>query len=150
MACMDDAGVSQAVLVQAVGAYHYRNEYAADKGVAYPGGLASACRVDPLAEGAAKTLRCWVEDRGAHGVRIFAIARDDASWLSDPRTFPVWDAAASLGIHVIVTIFANQLDELRTMMRRYPGLRVSLDHCGFLPPGALRGTHTRPPGQNGG
>ena len=29
-ACMDEAGVAQAVLVQAVGAYSYENDYAAD------------------------------------------------------------------------------------------------------------------------
>jgi predicted TIM-barrel fold metal-dependent hydrolase len=32
---------------------------------------------------------------------------------------------------VIVTIFASQLDALRTVLRRFPDVRVSLDHCAF-------------------
>jgi predicted TIM-barrel fold metal-dependent hydrolase len=64
-------------------------------------------------------------------MRIFAIARQD-SWLCDERTFAVWQQAADLGAHVIVTAFENQLDELRSMLRRFPDVRVSLDHCGFV------------------
>ncbi len=131
LACMDEAGVLQAVVVQAVGAYTYDNDYAADSAVAHPKRLASACCIDPLAEGADKTLRYWTLDRGMHGVRLFAIARDESSWLVDPRTFPVWEQAADLGAHVIVTILARQLPELRTVLRRFPKVRVSLDHCGF-------------------
>jgi predicted TIM-barrel fold metal-dependent hydrolase len=131
-ACMDGAGVEQAVLVQAVGAYTYENDYAADSGVAHPARFASACCIDPLVEGAVPTLRHWIVDRGMHGVRLFAVSRDaSASWLADPRTFGVWEEAEKLGAHVIVTIFESQLAELQTMLRRYPAVRVSLDHCGF-------------------
>ncbi len=131
LACMDEAGVEQAVLVQAVGAYTYANDYAADSGLAHPERLASACCIDPLARGADETLRYWILDRGMHGVRLFAIARDASSWLTDPRTFPVWEQAADLGAHVIVTILVSQLPELRTVLRRFPNVCVSLDHCGF-------------------
>ena len=129
--CMDEAGVGQAVLVQPVGAYSYENDYAADSGAAHPERFASACCIDPLAEDAARKLRYWIEDRGMQGARLFAIARGEASWLADARTFPVWQKAADLGVHLIVTIFTRQLPELRSLLRRYPGLRVSLDHCGF-------------------
>ena len=129
--CMDEAGVEQAVLVQAVGAYMYENDYAADSSVAYPERFASACCIDPLEPNAADRLRYWLVDRGMHGMRIFAIARQD-SWLCDERTFAVWQQAADLGAHVIVTAFENQLDELRSMLRRFPDVRVSLDHCGFV------------------
>ena len=131
LSCMDAAGVEQAVLVQAVGAYTYENDYAADSGLAHPTRLASACCIDPLAPAAAETLRYWIEDRGMHGVRLFALARGEGSWLADERTFPVWAKAATLGAHVIVTIFAHQLPELRKVLRRFPEVRVSLDHCGF-------------------
>jgi L-fuconolactonase len=132
LACMDDAQVAQAVLVQAVGAYTYENDYAADSGARHPERFASACCIDPLAPGATETLRRWVVDRGMHGIRIFAIASPETSWLGDPRTFPVWEKAHELGAHVIVTIFASQLPELKTMLQRYPDVRVSLDHCGFV------------------
>lgn len=131
IACMDDAGVEQAVLVQAVGAYSYENDYAADSGAAYPRRFASACCIDPLARDAVTTLRRWVVERGMHGVRLFALPRDGRSWLDDPQTFPVWHEAHALGAHVIVTIFGHQLETLRQVMRRHPDVRVSLDHCAF-------------------
>jgi len=64
-------------------------------------------------------------------VRLFALAGDGSSWLTDPSTFPLWEEAASLGAHVIATIFASQLEELRSVLRRFPDVRVSLDHCAF-------------------
>ncbi|MEM7413526.1 MAG: amidohydrolase family protein [Myxococcota bacterium] len=130
-ACMDDAGVEQAVLVQAVGAYSYDNAYAADAAQSQPARFASACCIDATADAAVDTLRHWVRDRGMHGVRLFALAREAPSWLVDSRTFPLWEEAAALGIHVIVTIFPHQLGELRDVLRRFPEVRVSLDHCGF-------------------
>lgn len=134
LACMDEAGVAQAVLVQAVGAYTFDNDYAADAAAAHPGRFASACCIDPLAEDAVATLDHWIRERGMHGVRLFAIARDDQPGIADPRSFAVWERAADLGIPVIATIFASQLPDLREMLRRYPGVPVSLDHCGFVDP----------------
>ncbi len=130
-ACMDEAGVEKAVLVQAVGTYTYDNAYAADAAAANPDRFASACCIDALADDAVETLRYWVSQRGMHGVRLFALAREGESWLADRSTFPLWEEADHLGIHVIVTIFGSQLDELRRVLRRFPQVRVSLDHCAF-------------------
>ncbi len=130
-ACMDEAGVEKAVLVQAVGAYTYDNAYAADSAAASRGRFTSACCIDAVAEDAVGTLRYWAAERGMHGVRLFALAREGVSWLADPSTFPLWEEADHLGIHVIVTIFGSQLEELRRVLRHFPHVRVSLDHCGF-------------------
>jgi len=132
MHCMDEAGVSHAVLVQAVGAYSYDNAYAADSAAAYPERFASACCIDPAAADAVATLRRWILQRGMHGIRIFAVS--GTSQLDDPRTFPVWREALELGVHVIVTILRHQLPSLERVLRRYPDLCVSLDHCGFPDP----------------
>ena len=131
---MQGAGVDKAVLVQAVGAYTYLNDYAADSAREWPDRFAAACCIDPLAEDAVERLDYWVGERGMAGIRVFAIAAPGESWLADPRTFPVWDRARALGIHVIVTAFTHQLPELREMLRRYPETAVSLDHCGFPDP----------------
>jgi predicted TIM-barrel fold metal-dependent hydrolase len=132
--CMDVAGVEKAVLVQAVGAYTYLNGYVADSARKRPDRYAAACCIDVLEEDAANTLDYWVEERGVAGVRVFAIAPPGKSWLEDPRTFPVWERARELEIHVIVTAFTHQLPELRHMLRRFPEIKVSLDHCGFPDP----------------
>ena len=133
MGCMDDAGVTHAVLVQAIGAYTYENDYAADSAAAYPNRFASACCIDPLAADAVASLRRWTVDRGMHGLRLFAVSTGD-SWLDDPSTFPVWEAARELGVHVIATILPPQLPTLRSALRSHRQIAVSLDHCGFPDP----------------
>lgn len=131
LACMADCGVEQAVVVQAVGAYSYDNAYAADSAVKHSDRFVSAACIDAEAPDAPAQLRYWVEERGMQGVRLFALSREPSSWLDDPRTFPVWEKAASLGAHVIVTIFSQQLGQLRTALERFPEIQVSLDHCAF-------------------
>jgi L-fuconolactonase len=131
LACMDACGVEAAVLVQPVGAYSYDNSYTADSAGATPNRFVAACCIDVEAKGAPETLRYWVTERGAQGVRLFALSKESHSWLDATDTFRVWEVAEELGIHVIVTIFPHQLPQLRNMLERYPSIEVSLDHCGF-------------------
>lgn len=130
---LDAEGVAAAVLVQAVGAYSYDNAYAADSAVRLPERFAAACCIDVDGDDPVGALTYWLRERGVDGVRLFALSRSGPSWLADPRTFPVWECAAALGAHVIVTIFDNQYGELRTVLEEYPEVPVSLDHCGFPP-----------------
>lgn len=136
---MDESGVAKAILVQGVGAYTYENAYALDSARACPERFISACCIDTEAPDAADTLEHWVSERGAVGVRLFALTREAGSWLVDERTFPVWERAEKLGVHVIVTILPHQLSELEEVLTRFPTTPISLDHCGFaLPDAALR------------
>ena len=128
---MGESGVDRAVLVQGVGAYTWRNDYAADAAAADPARFVSACAIDVLADDAVGTLRRWLLDRGMRGVRLFAISRDGPSWLAEEAARPVWDEALALGARIIVTILPTQLDELDRVLARAPQARVSLDHCAF-------------------
>lgn len=127
---MDEAGVARAVLVQPNGAYTHDCSYAADSAARYEKRLAGVCSVDPDGGDPVASLEHWVRERGMRGVRLFALSRG-ASWLAEARTFPLWERAAALGARVVVTIFAHQLPELRTVLRRFPEVPVALDHCGF-------------------
>jgi predicted TIM-barrel fold metal-dependent hydrolase len=69
------------------------------------------------------------------GIRLFALDRGASSWLDDPRTFALWERAAELGAHVIVTILFHQLPQLRAVLAHFPDIAVSLDHCAFPPLG---------------
>jgi L-fuconolactonase len=129
-AAMEECGVDRAVLVQPMGAYSFDNSYTADSAAADPGHFTSACCVDPDADDPLETLEYWLAERGMRGVRLFALSRGE-SWLAEPRTFPLWECAARLDAHVIVTIFAHQLPELRRVLERFPEIDVSLDHCAF-------------------
>lgn len=130
---MDACGVARAILVQALGAYSYDNRYAADSARRHPERFVSVCCVDPMGSDPAGELAYWVRERGMRGVRLFALSRDGAGWLEDPRTFPLWERAAELDARVVVTILHHQLPSLDAVLRRFPGTAVSLDHCGFPP-----------------
>lgn len=130
---LDAEDVAAAVLVQAVGAYSYDNAYAADSAARFPGRFTAACCVDVDGEDPVGALTYWARDRGVEGIRLFALSRSGPSWLAEPRTFPLWERAAALGVHVIVTIFDNQYGELQAVLQEFPETAVSLDHCGFPP-----------------
>jgi len=128
---MDGAGVDQAVLVQAVGAYTFDNAYAADSAAARPDRFASAACIDPQGADPRGDLDRWLVERGMRGVRIFAVSRT-SSWLGDPKTFPIWEHALARGAHLIVTIMGpHQLPELVRFLEAFRDTEVSLDHCGF-------------------
>jgi L-fuconolactonase len=132
---MDAAGVDRAVLVQPISAYSFDNRYAADSAARCPERFAAACCVDPDGDAPVDELTYWIRDRAMGGVRFFAISTRD-SWLADERTVPLWEQAAELGAHVIVTILPQQLPELRTVLQRFPAIAMSLDHCAFPDPAA--------------
>lgn len=128
---MAAAGVDRAVLVQAVGAYSYDNAYAADSAAARPAKFMSAACIDPTGPAPKAELERWLGERGMQAVRIFAVS-GDRSWLGDPKTFPLWEHALSLGAHLIVTIKGpHQLPELELFLGAFRDVPVSLDHCGF-------------------
>jgi L-fuconolactonase len=130
---MDACSVEKAVLVQPMGAYSFDNRYSADSARKHASRFVAACCIDVDANDPAAELRYWVRGRGMQGVRMFALSRGADSWLDDPRTYPLWEAASDFGAHVIVTILYHQLPQLKTVLEHFPDVSVSLDHCAFPP-----------------
>jgi L-fuconolactonase len=128
---MDASGVARAILVQPLGAYSYDNRYAADSALRRPDRFTSVCCVDPNGLDPVGELTHWVRERGVRGVRLFALARDGQGWLAEPRTFPLWECAAKHDARIVVMILAHQLPSLVEVLRRFPDVPVTLDHCGF-------------------
>src|SRR5260221_9703602 len=127
---MDEAGVDRAVLVQAMGAYGFDNDYVLDAAATDPGRFKSVVIVDVAGdpEAAAKTLRTLATERGANGVRLFALGDD---WIGAPDAAVIWRTAADLGLLVVATLLARQLPSLARALGRFPDMPVALDHCGF-------------------
>lgn len=116
---MAAAGVAGAVLLQAYGPYTTDNSYVLDAGAA------SALPVVVVAESAAELTRL-VRERGARGVRLFAI--EGAGTVDDES---MWSTAAALGVPVVVACFPDALPALCTMLARFPEVPVAVDHCAF-------------------
>jgi L-fuconolactonase len=129
LALMSAAGVDRAVLVQPMSAYGFDNRYVVDSARRHPDRVAGVVILD-TADDAGGELRAMARD-GVSGVRMFAIANPTLSRVDDPTAQPVWDVAGELALPVIVTILADQLPALRSMLERFPDVTVALDHCGF-------------------
>jgi L-fuconolactonase len=127
---MTAAGVDRAVLVQPMSAYGFDNRYVIDSARTHSDRLAGVVIVDTSFDDSARRLRAMA-DEGVSGVRLFAIGNPSLTGLDDPNALGLCEAAAELGLRVIVTILSNQLPELRAMLERFPEVTVTLDHCGF-------------------
>ena len=127
---MDEAGVDRAVLVQAMGAYGFDNDYVLDAAATDPSRFKSVVIVDVAGDpdAAAAKLRTLATGRGADGVRLFALGDD---WIGAPEAEVIWRTAADLGLFVVATLLSPQLPSLDRALARFPNMRVALDHCGF-------------------
>ena len=122
------AGIDRTVLVQAWSAYKYDNRYTADCAAAHPGRFAAVSILDPLHAAAPDDLSYWVRERGMCGLRLFSTPETGGAWLDDPRTFPVWERADSLGIPICIMAMFDQIPRVRSILQRFPHVTVALDH----------------------
>ncbi|HEX7095487.1 MAG TPA: amidohydrolase family protein [Acidimicrobiales bacterium] len=128
---MDGAGVHGAVLVQAKGAYGFDNSYAADARAAAPARLANASIVDMQAPDRLAQLEYWAIDRGMLGTRLFNIPSAKPSWLDDPATGDVVQAANRLGVRIAVCVLVDDLPLVGALCDLARDVPIALDHCGF-------------------
>ena len=127
---MDAAGVDKAALVQASTCYGYDNSYVAAAVAAYPSRFTGVFSVDVLAPDAVEKMRHW-RDRGLTGMRLFTIGstmETQADWIDDPKVYPAWKAADDLGLPICMQMSQTALPQLIAMVKRFPGVKVILDH----------------------
>lgn len=127
---MDEAGIAQAVLVQASTCYGHDNRYVAEAVAAHPDRFSGVFSVDMLAPDAPQAIARWV-DAGLDGLRVFIAGHTtshDGARLDDPRAFPAWEYAVSRGLPVAVQLRAHGLPQLVALLERFPQARVVLDH----------------------
>ncbi len=127
---MDEAGIAQAVLVQASTCYGHDNRYVAEAVAAHPDRFSGVFSVDMLAPDAPQAIARWL-DAGLEGLRVFIAGHTtshDGARLDDPRAFPAWEYAVSRGLPVAVQLRAHGLPQLVALLERFPQARVVLDH----------------------
>jgi L-fuconolactonase len=124
-AVLDASGVDQAVVVQAVGVYGYDCRCARAVVASSPDRFAL---VEALDMG--KMDLAALSPR-ASGVRLFGVTGDRPTWLTDGRAADAWDAAAELGLVVVLTLFAEHLAALPALVERRPEVPIALCHCAF-------------------
>ncbi|MFF3500602.1 amidohydrolase family protein [Streptomyces sp. NPDC003247] len=132
---MDDAGIAQAVLVQATTHYGYDNAYVLDSSRHRPERFVAVGTVDPLRPDAAASLKAAVGEGGLAGVRLFtsgSTVPTQGEWFVAPETFPFWEQAGELDLPVCLQMrLGPATRQLVELLERFPGVKVLLDHIGY-------------------
>jgi L-fuconolactonase len=128
---LDAAGVTKAVIVQAVGLYGYDCRCAVDAVVADVERFALVAALDFSAADPLIEFNQLADRAPLAGLRLFGVGATEPRWLNDGRGAAVWARATELGTVLVPTIFTEQFPALRALVGQYPDARVALDHCGF-------------------
>ncbi|GAA3706813.1 amidohydrolase family protein [Streptomyces tremellae] len=135
VARMDEAGISRAVLVQATTAYGYDNSYILDSCRKWPDRFVAVGTFDPLGADAPDRLAEATGAGGLAGVRLFTTGSTvptQGEWFAAPETYPFWTRAGELGTTVCLQMrLGPATAQLRSVLERFPSVRVLLDHSGY-------------------
>jgi predicted TIM-barrel fold metal-dependent hydrolase len=124
------AGVDKAVLVQASSAYGADNSYVADSVAAHPERFTGVFSIDVVAPDAVDKMKLWI-GKGLTGIRIFTSGSTHAeqeTFFAEEAAFPVWNYASDQGVSVCMQMRAKGLPLLETVLKRFPKVRVIIDH----------------------
>lgn len=125
---MDAFGIEFAVLVQVI-YYGWDNRYIAHCAKAERRRFRAQGLIDPTDPERARKLEYWVREHGLSGVRFSPIYyREKDEWLNDRSSDALWKRAADLGAVFNFFIAAPQLPKLEKMVRRFPSVKVVIDH----------------------
>lgn len=136
LAGMDATGIAQAALVQASTAYGYDNSYVLDSAARFPDRFVVVGCLDPLAPDVPARLAELAGHPTVAGVRLFTAGSTldhQAQWLSAEATAPFWAAAGESGLPVCVQMRLSAMDQLISVLERYPSTRIVLDHMAYPP-----------------
>jgi predicted TIM-barrel fold metal-dependent hydrolase len=129
---MDESGVAKAAIVHSSTTYGHDNSYVADCVAQMPQRFTGVYSIDVLAPDAVKTFDYWLT-RGMTGIRLFTGGHTNQTkgeWLVDPKSFPVWERAAQLGMTIVIQTTPDGLHMVRELAQRFPRVKVALDHLG--------------------
>jgi predicted TIM-barrel fold metal-dependent hydrolase len=138
----DANGVEAGVGVQYRTAYGINNTYLLDSARANPKRVIPIALLEALDPNTPWILRGMVHDGGVAGVR-FSSGPDAKTgeylWLSSPQAQKVWAAANELGVVIVLMPVPANTPDPRVLAviaenaRRYPNVRIVLDHFGWIP-----------------
>lgn len=122
-------GVERAVLVQ-IRQYGWDNRYIAECVRRYPRWFVGHGLIDPHDPNNAAVLEREMRENGLSGMRLSPIYQPREQWLNAPANYPLWKKAEELGAVFNVFIAPAQIPQLEDMVRRFPRVKVVVDHLG--------------------
>ena len=127
---MDKGGVTHAAIVHSSTTYGFDNSYCADMVSTNLKRFTGVGSVDLLAADAVEKVRYW-HGRNITGLRLFTAGSTmdkQANTLSDPKSFPAWEAAGALGMTMCVQMRREGLPQLMDLIKQFPKIRILIDH----------------------
>ena len=102
----------------------------ADSVAAHPERFTGVFSIDVVAPDAVDKMKHWM-GRGLTGMRIFTSGSTHAAqetFFADEAAFPAWQFASDQGLSVCMQMRVVGLPLLETVLKRFPKVRVILDH----------------------
>ena len=112
--------------------YGWDNRYVAECARRFPNRFVAHGLIDPHDPNNAAVLEREVRENGLAGMRLSPIYQrgDQDPWLNAPSNYALWKKAGELGAVFNVFLAPAQLPQLEDMVRRYPHVKVVVDHLG--------------------
>jgi len=110
--------------------YGWDNRYVTDSVKRFPKLFVGHGLIDPHDPNNAQVLERDVKQNGLAGMRLSPIYHPKDPWLNAAYNYPLWKKAEELGAVFNVFIAPAQLPQLEDMARRYPKVKIVVDHLG--------------------
>jgi len=110
--------------------YGWDNSYIAYSLHQYPKLFVAHGLIDPLDPKVAERLRYWVVEQGFQGMRFSPLYHPQSTWLNSKEHYPLWREAERLRAVFNFYILPHQMPMLEDMARRFPGVKIVVDHLG--------------------
>lgn len=132
------AGVKFVTAIQTSTYYKFDNRFTADSAKAHRDFMVGVCTLDPDDGNSPQQLEKYVKEFNVRGMRSIPAK---SGKLDDPGVERLWSKAEELGIVINVLVNADKREEVESLARRHPKLRIVIDHCLNLKAGpTLAGT----------
>jgi len=123
---MKNAGVRFVTAVQTSTFYRWDNRFTVDSSRANRDWMVGICTLDPDDPHSPGLLEQYVRNDNVRGLRSIPASNGR---LNDPGVVNLWEKAHRLGVVINVLVNRDKSEELTALLRRFPRLRVVLDHC---------------------
>ncbi len=119
-------GVRYVTAIQTSTFYRWDNRFTIDSARQNKDTMVAVCTLDPDDPASPRLLEQYVQAGGVRGMRSIP-ARSGR--LDDPGVRKLWAVAERLGIVINVLVDRDKRQQVETLLRQHPKLRVVIDHC---------------------
>jgi predicted TIM-barrel fold metal-dependent hydrolase len=123
---MEAGGVRYVTAIQTSSYYRWDNRFTTDSARIHREFMIAVVTLDPDDSSSPQLLEKYVNEYNTRGMRSVPAK---SGRIDDPGVEKLWETAEKLGIVVNVLAGRKHREQIETLVRRHPDLRVVIDHC---------------------